>query len=139
MLALILGIIVGGINIAEAAGKKTKKMGFRVVEKDYAPGSDGGRMLVAPYAAAVTLTQVSFAPRLKEAHVSVTITDDSGQPVPARITQNDSDMSGWFCGRTDAPVTIARGLEIEVWVYSGPCDNAVGLGTRGTITATFSR
>ena len=140
VLFVVLGMVVGSLTAAEAAKKKKKKKpAARVVTANYAPASDGGliifRLGTAP---GVSLTQVPFTPTAKERKVSIAITDDSGQPVRASLAQSESELSD-FCGKTDAPVMIAPGVEIQLKLFSGTCGSGVGVMTQGKITATFSQ
>ena len=139
VLFLVLGIVVGGFATAEAKKKKKKKPAPRVVTADYAPLSDGGQIILNVGAApGASLTQVSFVPTTKERKVSIAMTDDSGLPARGRVTQAEADLSGIFCGKTDAPVSIAPGVEISVEVFSGVCGSGAAVGSEGTIKATFS-
>lgn len=80
-----------------------------------------------------------------ENQVSISIEDTSGQDVAASITQ-DLDGDGMadtgvdFCTKTDSPVGIAPGYEVDVFIFSGPCTTPPGPGaaTSGTVTGTFS-
>ena len=129
-------MVVGSLTTAEAAKKKKKnKPAPRVVTADYAPFSDGGKIIIG---LGVSLTQIPFTPLAKERKVSIVITDDSGLPVRGRIAQADSDLSE-FCGKTEAPVAITPGVEFEVELFTGPCGIGVGVMTQGTIKATFSQ
>lgn len=138
VLFLVLGIVVGSLTTASAAKKKPKP---RVVMADYGPDPTGSLIRVDVGTPGTSFAQVPFAPTATERKVSVSITDDSGQLVRGRVRQADSDMSGYFCGKTSAPVRIAAGGEILVEVYSGTCSSGTGVGaaTQGTITATFTR
>ncbi len=138
VLFLVLGMVVGGITTAEAK-KKKKKPAPRVVTTDYAPASDGGSIIIAPATAGVSVTQVPFVPLSTEKKVSVVIADDAGQPVRARISQSESNLTDYFCGKTDAPVSVAPGVEIFVEIFSGPCGSGVSVATQGTVTATFTQ
>ena len=139
ILFLVLGVVVGSLTTATAAKKKKPKP--RVVMADYAPDPTGSLIRVDVGTPGTSFAQVPFAPTATERKVSVAITDDSGQLVRGRVRQADSDMSGYFCGKTSAPVRIAAGAEILVEVFSGTCSSGTGVAaaTQGTITATFTR
>ena len=137
VLFLVLGIAVGSLATASAAKKKKPKP--RVVMADYGPDPTGSLIRVDLGTPGTSIAQVPFTPTATERKVSVALADDSGQPVRGRVRQDDSDISGYFCGKTSAPVRIAAGAEILVELFSGTCGSGAGVATEGTITATFTR
>lgn len=79
--------------------------------------------------------------------MTVTIQDDSGLAVPARITQTvdgGREVAHEFCGATAKPVAIDPSAAVKVVRYHGSCDDdstdptRFGTWTNGTVTATFA-
>jgi hypothetical protein len=93
---------------------------------------------------------VEFNVTKAEHHVSLKITDQSGQPVYATYSQDKTDaggygpivgsMDGGFCGKTKKPVSIKPNQRLTVFLYEGPGpDGCPGVATSGTVTATFTK
>jgi hypothetical protein len=90
-----------------------------------------------------------FRARPQESLVTVAIADDSGLPVPARVTQDldgdgAADTTHEFCGSTADAVAIEPGVPVEVVRLEGSCEGLTdptryGARTTGTVTATFVR
>ena len=79
-----------------------------------------------------------------ERFVSVKVDDTTGTTVSGVVSQDvdgdgQGDFSQPFCGATDAPVSIAPGHDVLVWVFAGGSPDCPGAGTQGTITFTFSK
>jgi hypothetical protein len=80
-------------------------------------------------------------------YASITITDQSGQPISASVGQssgsaqiNTLDWTENFCGKTPKPVKIDPAYTLTVILYDGTCDGSTSpsIVTTGTITAKFS-
>jgi hypothetical protein len=93
---------------------------------------------------------VLFFTRPAESHVTVKITDMSGQPVYGTVVQSTTNPGGYglvqgtqrgaFCGKTKKPIAIKGGQRVAVYLYEGPGpDGCPGLATQGTVKATFTR
>ena len=114
----------------------------RTVERAYQPAYVGAGSIYSS-------NGVHFKARAAERFVSVTIEDDSGLPIPARVAQDldgdrRDDVNHEFCGSTAEPVAIEPGARVSVWMAHGSCNDvtdpsSLGGWTTGTITATFSR
>ena len=142
--------MLGSISLAICllAGVASAGSSGRTVERTYQP------VYVEPGVPAGSITHsngVTFRTRANEHFVSVAIEDESGLPVPARITQGENehpdheyDVDEEFCGSTPQPVAIRAREPVTVWMSHGTCDGATnpqsaGGWTTGTVTATFSR
>ena len=93
---------------------------------------------------------VQFNVNRSERHVSLKIKDQSGQPVYATYTQDNTQAGGYgpvlgssggdFCGSTKKPVSIKPGQRLTVFLFEGPGpDGCPGVATQGTVTATFTK
>ncbi|HJR44902.1 MAG TPA: hypothetical protein VJ927_04800 [Actinomycetota bacterium] len=80
--------------------------------------------------------------RAGEKHISVAVSDEVHDEVGGYIRQarskNGPRVFHEFCGETDAPVRVAPRREVWIYVSTTPCGEALGLATRGEVTATFS-
>ena len=117
----------------------------RTVRRSYQPayvepGNPGGSIHSS--------SGVTFRTRANERFVSVTIEDQSGLPIPARVTQgtpehpdHEYDVDQEFCGSTSEPIAIQGGEPVTVWMSHGTCGGGQTAGgwTAGTVTVTFSR
>jgi hypothetical protein len=80
-----------------------------------------------------------------ERFVNVTVEDETGRPVLGEVGQNlDSDeepeISYFFCGNTDKAVKIKPRYDVTVYLYSGRCeDGTPSLPVGGTVAATFTK
>lgn len=140
---LVLGLVGGSLAIPAGAKKVKKKT--RVVEATYdnpaigiggvlSSGSAGGSVEI-PLAAG-------------ESFISIEITDDSGSPVYASLSQDtDTSTPQWeifagICGSTDAPIEVTPSVTVRVTVTAGPGrehpDCVPGLATAGTVKASLS-
>ncbi len=137
-LALLTSCLIAGAAGAGASG--------RTVERSYEP------VYVESGVPAGTTSHsngVTFRTKASERFVSVTIEDQSGLAIPARIAQDVDgddvdDLEHEFCGTTSGPVAITPGVPVDVWMSHGTCDGvtdptSAGGWTTGTVTATFSR
>ena len=85
-----------------------------------------------------------FTPPSWSRYASAVVTDDTGATLPFAIREHDtggvSRDRGTYCGRTAGSVGIDPTAALWVYVNQGPCaDGTVGgVGTRGTVTVTFS-
>lgn len=136
--ALLTLLAIGLVAGPAAAGSSG-----RIVQRTYQPAYvDPG----FPAGGISHSNGVAFRVRPDERFVSIRIEDESGLPIPARITQGEAehpdheyDVDEEFCGSTAQPVAISPGTPIKVWMSHGTCGGAVGGWTTGTVTATFSR
>lgn len=135
MIALTVLILGLSAAVGQAASST------RVVEKSYEP------VYFIPNGTAGSIYSsngVRFTPKAGERFVSVTITDNTGLPVPARLEQDtngddEPDIKHGFCGATDSPVEIVPNAKVVVWMIDGTCGDAAGGWTTGAMTATFSK
>ena len=69
--------------------------------------------------------------------VSISIGDQSGQPVLATVT--DGTHSYQICGATPAPVAIKKGAPVTVALFDGQCSDGStnSFVTSGVIAAKF--
>lgn len=149
-LCLILGLLAGALAAPAEAGKKKKKKKpkrvERVAESTYeAPafGSpDTGGVCFRP-----TNSCGDIATGAGERFLKIEIDDLTGTAIGFTVGQDtDPDTFGTettygdFCGTTgDDPIQIEPGLPVIVfaWAFGGAtCPG--GIGTQGTIAATFS-
>ncbi len=77
-----------------------------------------------------------FRARPGERWVSVSLRDESGQPVRGRVEIVGDVVE--FCSEMAQPVRVRPGQEVAVSAILGPCGTAPSVVTRGRITATFS-
>ena len=138
--ALVAGAFAGAP--ADAKKKKKKKPKPRTVTATYdSPALGLGGVVglcIAPNGC------VPFATSPKERFVSVKIDDSSGTASYGRVTQDldgdgQADEATPFCGKTEKPVPIQPGIEVNVFIYSlGANPPCAGVGTSGSVTATFT-
>jgi hypothetical protein len=145
---LIVGLLAGAV-VAPAEAKKKKKPKLpqkieRVVEGTYDNPAIGVPGVVGTSSAGGA---VEFPIGAEEAYVSIDITDGSGQPVIATLSQDtDPSTPSWeifatICGKTEAPLVVSPGIPVRVSVYTVPGPdqpNCTGPATGGKIKATFS-
>lgn len=144
--ALSLGLLVGALVAPAEAGKKKRKPKkvTRTAEGTYDNPAIGIPGVVGTSSAGGA---VEFPLGPKEKFLSLEITDSSGQPVTATLSQ-DSDPStpSWeifatICGATDEPLEVLPAVAVRVSVYTTPGPEqptCTGPATSGTIAATFS-
>lgn len=80
---------------------------------------------------------VKFETQPGESFLQLDITDATGAPVPAVVSQSGRDEVFSICGRTERPIAISPGAEIfiRLLAYEPGCR---GSATSGTVTAVFS-
>lgn len=150
LIAMAFGVVMLMAGPASAAHSETKSYGSPAVGQ-----GDLGSLCLEGDAPANSC--VTFAVQAGETSVHVSITDASGMPTYGTVGQdyNDdglTDAQMNFCGST----TVAFGLippsigdfEIIVFPHAGPGlgndafagspEPCAGVGTSGTVTATFS-
>ena len=139
--------LLGSISLATCllTGVASAGSSGRTVERTYQP------VYVEPAGGVTHSNGVTFRTKANERFVSITIEDDSGLPIPARVTQGENEhpdheyeVDEEFCGSTPEPVAIRAGEAVTVWMSHGTCDGlsnpqSAGGWTTGTVTATFSR
>ena len=77
-------------------------------------------------------------PAGNENYVSMSVSDQSGQPVLAEIVQQDGIAA--FCGETPEPVRIDPGFDVTVQLHAGRCfGGGPSVVAGGEIRATFER
>ncbi len=110
--------------------------GTRTVTKAYTISR--GQLQVNPQEVAWMGTQPeSFLVRAGERAVTLSLNDDTGNPVLGRV-EIDGDVIR-FCSETEEPIRVRRGQIVRVNVIVGPCNGGFSVATEGTIEATFSR
>lgn len=130
---------------AADAGKPKKKKVERTVEKTYV-GFTGVRGLQDSPCAAEPVGCIQVPVEKGERFISIEVTDASGGDVWASVYvygySDGTDVHEHVCGRSDAPLAIADGLEEVVVVITqttsgatNPCD---GAATQGTVTSILS-
>ena len=139
---MVLGLLVGAVATADA--KKKPQRVTRTVEGSYDSPVLG---LYGQCAGSNGLGCVSFSAGAEERFVTAKVKDAHGLPVFVLVRSaargsfgEGSEPYGTFCGETTEPIAIPAGVQLEFWV--GAAASAYGcqpgLGTSGTITATFS-
>lgn len=85
-----------------------------------------------------------FSPGDDEVLVTLRVTDDSGLPVLAEVSQDRDDTgspdpatSVQFCGETAQPLAIRPGVPLTVRLAVGGCGSGVSVPTQGLVEATF--
>lgn len=142
--AMVLGMIVGSVGIAEAGKKKKKPV--KVTRE--AQGTYTSTVVVA--AGNCTQTDAVNCPRIAtgstESYFTAKVTDASGQAVPVAV-KADKDGDGAtetlyaaFCGETTEPVAFDPGVELTFWVGISPDTASLGCtpGTQGTVDVVLS-
>lgn len=143
---LSVGLLAGALVVPAEAKKKPRKPKRveRVAEGSYDNPAIGIPGVVGTSSAGGA---VEFGLSTGEAFIDVEITDGSGQPVMATMSQNsDPSDSSWeifatFCGKTDGPVEVVPALAVRVSVYTiaGPSHpSCIGPASSGKIKATLS-
>ncbi|MDP9067923.1 MAG: hypothetical protein M3N53_06205 [Actinomycetota bacterium] len=83
-----------------------------------------------------------FRPQPGERFVSISVSDDAGQPVSGHVhIRREGKLDHVdFCNETQTPIELGAAKKVEIGVHLGTCSDATpSLVTQGTITATFSR
>ena len=139
-LILAPALLVLSMWVPAASGAPSNR---RVEQGNYTLGGVQG-VLGLSAAGQENLGAVRFAAG-NERFVSVAVSDSSGLPVLAEVTQDyDGDtgpeFSRFICGSTDGPVRIKPGIQTIVYVFAGTCEDGTNsVPTAGTIRATFTR
>ena len=142
VLSMVLGLLAGNVVAAEA--KKKPQRITRTVEGSYDSPVLG---MYGECAETDGIGCVSFVARAHEQYVTAKVHDAHGLPVfvlirsaPTGAFGQGAETYGTFCGETTEPIAVPAGSPLEFWV--GAAASAYGcqpgIGTSGTITATFS-
>lgn len=91
---------------------------------------------------------VEFATKKSDHTITITIADQSGQPVYASVSQDKATGDGVhqtthianICGKTTAPLKIEGGYPVDVFIWEGvgPEPPCAGVATQGSVTAVLS-
>lgn len=142
--AIALGLLTGAMVAPAEAGKKKKpKKVERVVEFEYVCPCPGLFQL-----GGLTGTNIGGGPVAvgDESYIKITAEDVSGTPVFVNI-QQDLDGDGGnnpvaeVCATEEPPeepTEINPGLEMRLFIETGPCDGGVSVPMGGTLTLTLS-
>jgi hypothetical protein len=149
IVAVVVGVLVAGVAWSQAAEARAK--GRRATATYTSPavgllGQGGFGQCDGEDGVGCVL----FFTRPNEHHVTVKVTDQSGQPVYATVVQSKTNPGGYglvqgtqrgaFCGKTKKPISITGGQRVAVYLYEGPGpDGCPGVATQGTVKATFTR
>jgi hypothetical protein len=145
VVALVCSLALGTLlpSTAIAHKKPHKKPGTTIVLKANYSRPDG----VAVAGSYASYGGTLFSPASNTPYVSLTIADQSGEPVFASVGQDvngdkqigSDEFRGSFCGKTASPLVIDPKYQITVFVFSGTCsDGTQSVATSGTITAVLS-
>jgi hypothetical protein len=132
--ASILTMLVAIALPAIAAGAPQKP---RSVTQDYVAGGIDDSTPAGTQGVSVqdTVGGVEFEGG-KEARVSISIADLSGQPVAA-IVVPEGARSRSICGASEKPIKVIPGAPVKVFLFNGSCGDGQSVVTAGTVTATF--
>ena len=144
----LLAVVLGGVLVpatvvgARPVGAAAERGGGpRSATVAYAPNPQQ-RIVIDPGAVTgspgTSVASVEVMARTGERALMVSATDDSGYPARVDVDQGRSTL-GWFCGASKKPVRITGGEPVTIEVFSGLCDGALGVATRGTVKVTFFR
>lgn len=137
-----------GAAVQPRRGRGKKARPARVAELAYDVGVGG---ISEPVTANFCLNGgpvpscVDFPTGVGEWSVTVKITDETGLPVPAVVEIHSHDATAEasrrpICGATTEPLPVEPGIPIAVGInVRDPAFPCSGVGTRGVVTATFSR
>jgi hypothetical protein len=143
---LTASLAVGAFSapMADAAKRKKKKVVRKASATYDSPAIGHPDVAVACSGANGCAT---FAVGAKERFAAFNVTDAAGQPVYV-IGGQDLDGDGLadtsfsFCGKTDKPVSIEPGYQLNLFISAlpggvpdGPC---AGVGTSGSVAGLFS-
>jgi hypothetical protein len=147
-IAVLVGALIGSLFVSQSAEAKAPKA--RTLKGTYATpavgilGQGGGQCFRDGGRGCVEFTT-------KEADhlLSITVTDASGKPVYASISQDKVSDDGQvhqttqvaeICGSTAKPVVIDGGYPVDVFIWEGPSPDGAcsGPATQGTVTAKIS-
>ena len=145
---MVVGLVVGTVVTAEAKTKKKRAPRVqRTVEEKYE----------GPFVAQVTGCDslgrhwgcLSVMPQRGESTFTAEVSDDHGLPVFVEVradldgVYNNLDVIATFCGETNEPISVPRGIEFHIWVGNSWPGSAVhpdcpAIPTTGTISVTLS-
>lgn len=139
---LVATTVAVAASVAPAEARRNHSP--RVVEESYSEPM----YWPVPAACAEHRGCVSFYPRSGQRAISISVSDDLGtepylyvyQDVDGDGKSDTPDRLAAVCGRTEAPVPIQPGIEVDVFINF---ENVELCGTefarKGTVTASFSR
>lgn len=78
-----------------------------------------------------------FRARGDESRLSLSLADDTGNPVRGRVEINGKVVE--FCSDTQKPIGVTPGQKVAVSAIFGECEGTLSTVTEGTIAATFSK
>ncbi len=138
-LAMVVGLLAFAVtpSIASTAASRTEKAAYTGFGELRTP-------LIEIYNQCSRINGESaggsacFTPKVGERRVRVTVEDESGVDVAARLVRRGMREVN-FCGATRGAVTIPQGKELVVFVKFGGCSGAASIPTQGVIVAKFSR
>ena len=151
--ALTIGLVAGSLAMPAEAGKKKKKKApapapvvqrvERTVEFDYVCPCSGNYQFGS--ATGTNLGGGPLAIGSEERFVSITAEDQSGQPVLVSINQ-DTNGDGFNDGVADVCATgekgeaaeVNPGLEMRLFITTGPCGSGASVPMGGTLQVTIS-
>lgn len=143
VLFLILGLVVGSVATAEAGKKKKPKKVEREAESVYDTPAIGHPDLIVGCSGSTGCANFGIGP--KERFISLEIVDSAGLPVYGSASQDlDGDNFGDegfnFCGKTDEPMPIHPGVELNIFISAagGTSPPCAGAATSGTVKAVIS-
>ena len=128
------------------AKKKKKKLVIRSAESSYDTPAIGHPDVAVGCSGANGCA--TFGIGAKERFAAFNVVDDAGLPVYVMGGQDlDGDGLGdtsfQFCGKTDEPIAIEPGYEINLFISAAPGgvqtgEPCAGAGTSGTVTGLFA-
>ena len=127
--------LVVAVSILPAAEAKKAKRVTRTETHDYSASGGFEAVAVTTTICAQESACLVLTPKRKEKYVSLQIADTSGTPAPFSVSVNEA--SSVHCGETFQPVFTNGEREIPVTIL-GASQACSGVGTTGTVTATFS-
>ena len=144
-LLIMSSLLAGSVAALPAdAAKKKKKPKKRSVTATYDSPAIGAREATGICTGSNGC--VSFVPATTERSVVLDIKDALGTPVSITVGQ-DSDTSNATvevvartCGGKTEPIAIEPGYTVQVWLWVAPgvTPPCPGVGSTGTVKATFS-
>ena len=148
VVVVLIGLIVAGVAWSQVAGAKGS--GRTATASYTAPAAGAFGQGFGQCDGENGVGCVLFFTRSTERHVTVSITDMSGQPVYATVVQSKTKPGGYgvvqgtqrgaFCGKTKKPIAITGGQHVAIYLYEGPGpDGCPGVASQGTVKATFTR
>lgn len=139
--SIVALVTIAALLTAPAASAQGKKKKAQRVERTVAveyEGASGAR--VAGTVSARGCIQNNGCYRVgaepSEAYISLSAEDTTG--TPTAFVAVISGGSYEICGETSRPIWLNRVSEIEIYVDVASIPDCAGVGTTGTISATFS-